>query len=178
MTVAAASQAKPAIIKKYANRRLYDTETSAYITLEDLCDRVKAGRDFTVLDAKTGQDLTRQVLTQIIYEQETKGSQILPTAFLRSVIRFYDDKMQDTLQHYLDGSMASFMNNQDRISGMMGKALESGLTPFGQIEEMTRQNIAFFEKAAQMFNPFGQMFGSKEEEAAPEAQVQKKRAKR
>jgi polyhydroxyalkanoate synthesis repressor PhaR len=180
MPVAAAKQSTPAVIKKYANRRLYDTETSAYITLEDLCDRVKKGRDFTVLDAKTGQDLTRQVLTQIIYEQETKGSQILPTGFLRSVIRFYDDKMQDTLQHYLDGSMVTFMNNQEGISGIMGKAIEGGLTPFGQIEEMTRQNVALFEKAVQMFNPFGnigQMFTAKEE-SQPEVQVQKKRAKR
>ena len=87
-----------AIIKKYANRRLYDTETSAYITLEDLCDRVKEGRDFIVQDAKTGADLTNQVLTQIILEQEIKGFNLLPTHFLRSVIRFYDDKMAGVLQ--------------------------------------------------------------------------------
>ena len=91
-----------AIIKKYANRRLYDTQTSAYITLEDLCERVKKGHQFTVVDAKSGQDLTRQILTQIIFEQETKGANLLPTDFLRSVIGFYDHNMQDMLQPYLD----------------------------------------------------------------------------
>ena len=153
---------KPVIIKKYANRRLYDTETSAYITLEDLCTRVKQGREFTVVDAKSGQDLTRQVLTQIIFEQETKGQQMLPTSFLRDVIRLYDDKMQGVLQHYLTASMETFLNNQERVQGMMGKALE-GFTPLNQFEEMTRQNVAFFEKAAQMFNPFGTIFTGKEE---------------
>ena len=167
--------ATPVVIKKYANRRLYDTETSSYITLEDLCDRVKAGRDFVVLDAKTGQDLTRQVLTQIIFEQETKGFQILPTEFLRSVIRFYDDKMHDVLQHYLDGSMATFLNNQERMKGMVGKAME-GLTPsLTPLEELTRQNVALFEKTMQMFNPFGGMFGKEEEKEPAE---EKKRAKR
>src|SRR5271170_2542119 len=155
-----AAQEKPVIIKKYANRRLYDTETSAYITLEDLCDRVKAGRDFTVVDAKTGQDLTRQVLTQIIFEQEIKGFHVLPTEFLRSVIRFYDDKMHDVLQHYLDASMVTFMGNQERMKGMVGKAVE-GFAPFTPLEELTRQNVALFEKTMQMFNPFGGMFGGK-----------------
>lgn len=155
---------KPVVIKKYANRRLYDTQTSAYITLEDLCDRVKQGSDFVVLDAKTGQDLTRQVLTQIIFEQETKGLQMLPTGFLRDVIRLYDHQMQDVLQSYLTASMQTFLHNQERLQGMMGKAIE-GISPLGQFEEMTRQNVAFFEKAAQMFNPFGGMFtGNPKEE--------------
>jgi len=171
-----ASKPEPVTIKKYANRRLYDTETSAYITLEDLCDRVKAGRHFTVVDAKTGQDLTRQVLTQIIFEQEIKGFQILPTSFLRSVIRFYDDKMHDVLQHYLDASMVTFLGNQERMQGMVGKVVE-GFTPFNPLEELTRQNVAFFEKAVQMFNPFGGMFGGKEESGVEEEKV-KKRAKR
>jgi len=162
------------VIKKYANRRLYDTGTSAYITLEDLCDRVKAGENFTVVDAKTGQDLTRQVLTQIIFEQEIKGFQVLPTSFLRSAIQFYDSKMNNVLQHYLDASMATFMGNQDRMKGMVGKAAEE-LSQFTPLEELTRQNVALFEKTMQMFNPFGGMFGVKEEEAA---ETQKKRAKR
>lgn len=169
------SAQKPVVIKKYANRRLYDTDTSAYITLEDLCERVKRGSEFVVLDAKTGQDLTRQVLTQIIFEQETKGSQLLPTEFLRSVIRFYDNKLQHVLQQYLNASMKTFLSNQERMSHMaakaMGKALED-FSPLGQFEEMTRQNVAFFEKAVQMFNPFGAMFGTKpeeEEEEAPKA---------
>ena len=151
---------KPVIIKKYANRRLYDTETSAYITLEDLCNRVKQGREFTVVDAKSGHDLTLQVLTQIIFEQETKGQQMLPTSFLRDVIRLYDDKMQGVLQQYLTASMQTFLQNQERVQSMMGKAIE---TPLHQFEEMTRQNVAFFEKAAQMFNPFGPLYTGKEE---------------
>lgn len=164
----------PVIIKKYANRRLYDTETSAYITLEDLCKRVKDGREFIVLDAKSGQDLTRQVLTQIIFEQETKGLQILPTSFLRDVIRFYDDKMQGVLQHYLTASMKTFLSNQERMQGMVGKAMD-GFAPLNQLEEMTRQNVAFFEKAvSSMFNPFGAMFTAGKDEEEDE----KQRAKR
>ena len=153
------------VIKKYANRRLYDTGTSAYITLEDLCTRVKGGEDFIVLDAKTGQDLTRQVLTQIILEQEIKGFQLLPTSFLRNAIRFYDDKMQGVMQHYLEGSMKTFMSNQEQVKSMLGKAV-GGLpqfSPFAPLEEMTRQNMAVFEKTMQMLNPFGAMFGAKEE---------------
>jgi len=153
---------EPVVIKKYANRRLYDTETSAYITLEDLCDRVKSGRDFIVLDAKTGQDLTRQVLTQIIFEQEIKGSQILPTDFLRSVIRFYDNEMHEVLQHYLNASMTTFTANQERVQSAVGKAME-GLPSLTPLEELTRQNVALFEKAMQMFNPFGKIFNAKEE---------------
>lgn len=169
----ASRKPEPVVIKKYANRRLYDTETSAYITLEDLCERVKGGQEFVVLDAKTNQDLTRQVLTQIIFEQETKGYQLLPTPFLRDVIRFYDNKMNKLLQPYLEASMKSFINNQDRMSSMVGKAIE-GFSPLGQLEEMTRQNVALFEKTMQMFNPLG-MFGEQEES---KAEVKTKRAKR
>jgi polyhydroxyalkanoate synthesis repressor PhaR len=159
------SAAEPVVIKKYANRRLYDTGTSAYITLEDLCMRVKDGKEFVVVDAKTGQDLTRQVLTQIILEQEMKGFQVLPTSFLRNVIRFYDDKMKGVLQHYLDGSMKSFMTNQEHMQNMLGKAVEGGLTPFNQLEEITRQNMAMFEKTMQLFNPFGSMFAAKDDDS-------------
>ena len=153
---------EPVVIKKYANRRLYDTGTSAYITLEDLCTRVKDGKDFVVVDAKSGQDLTRQVLTQIILEQEIKGFELLPTGFLRNVIRFYDDKMKGVMQHYLDGSMKTFMTNQEQVKSMFGKAVD-GIAPFNQLEEIARQNVAMFEKTMQMFNPFGAMFGGKEE---------------
>lgn len=156
----------PAIIKKYANRRLYDTETSAYITLEDLCDRVKKGHPFVVVDAKSGQDLTRQILTQIIFEQETKGFHVLPTEFLRSVIGFYDHNMQDILQPYLDASMKSFTTNQEKMRGMLGetvsKAME-GISPLNQLEEVTRHNMALFEKTMQMFNPFGSLFSAHSE---------------
>lgn len=167
----------PVVIKKYANRRLYDTESSAYITLEDLCDRVKEGREFIVVDAKTGQDLTRQVLTQIIFEQETKGLQLLPVDFLRSVIRFYDHKMGNVLQHYLDASMKTFMNNQENMQNMVGKAMD-GFSPFSQFEEMTRQNVAFFEKAFNMFTPFGNVFNPRvqeEEESKVEASARTSR---
>jgi len=159
---ASATKKPSVVIKKYANRRLYDTETSAYITLEDLCKRVKQGRDFTVVDAKTGQDLTRQVLAQIIFEQETKGFTMLPTDFLRSVIQFYDNGMQDVLSNYLEASMKGFVANQERLKTMFGKAI-GDVTPFkmgNQFEEITKQNVAFFEKTFSMFNPFGAMFGA------------------
>lgn len=143
----------PAIIKKYTNRRLYDTETSAYITLEDLCDRVKKGHAFVVVDAKSGNDLTGQILTQIIFEQETKGFPLLPTDFLRSVIRFYDNNMQDVLQPYLNASMKSFTSNQDKMRSMM-----EGISPLTQLEEVTRHNVAMFEKTMQMLNPFSSLF--------------------
>lgn len=165
----AAAAKSQIVIKKYANRRLYDTETSQYITLDDLCERVKNGREFIVTDAKTGQDLTRQVLTQIILEREIKGYPLLPVDFLRSAIRFYDDKMGGVLQSYLDASMKAFVGNQENMRGMMGKAPDGFSSPFNQFEEMTRQNVALFEKTMQMFNPFGNMFGSKEEEKTAEA---------
>ncbi|NBO17924.1 MAG: polyhydroxyalkanoate synthesis repressor PhaR [Proteobacteria bacterium] len=180
MNAATAAKSQPVVIKKYANRRLYDTGTSAYITLEDLCTRVKEGKDFVVVDAKTGQDLTRQVLTQIILEQETKGFKILPTSFLRDVIQHYDTGIQEVFQGYLETSMKSFVNNQERIRSLFAqtpfgqgfKAME-GMAPFAPLEEITRQNMAMFEKAMQqMFNPFGAMFGDKDApgpEAAPKS---------
>ena len=160
--MSAESETPPVVIKKYANRRLYDTESSTYITLEDLYQRVKQGDKFLVVDAKTGHDLTRQTLAQIIFEQETKGLQMLPTNFLHSVIRFYDDGMQEVLQHYLDASMKTFLGNQERMRSMMGKAME-GFSPFTQFEEITRNNMQLFEKAFQMFTPFGMFSGSKED---------------
>src|SRR5262245_3182434 len=145
---AASSTSKQVTIKKYANRRLYNTETSSYVTLDDLCQMVKDGREFTVYDAKTNQDLTCQILTQIIYEQETKGASLLPIGFLRSVIRFYDDNMQGVLAHYLDASIKSFLHNQDNMRGLANKVSAAGdYSPFSQFEEITRQNVALFEKA-------------------------------
>lgn len=166
---------KPVVIKKYANRRLYDTGTSAYITLEDLCDRVKEGKEFVVVDAKSGHDITRQVLTQIIFEQETKGFHLLPTNFLRSVIRFYDDNMNDVMQHYLEASMKTFMSNQDRMRGMMGKAMGE-FQPFSQMEEVARNNVALFEKAMSMFSPLSYFSGT--EEATESEEVKAKRSGR
>lgn len=144
---------EPVVIKKYANRRLYDTETSAYITLDDLCERVKEGKEFVVVDAKSGQDLTRQVLTQIIFEQETKGFPLLPTDFLRSVIRYYDDSMNNVMGQYLQASMQSFTENQEKMREMMTGAMGENPFSVGALEEMTKQNMALFEKSMQMFSP-------------------------
>lgn len=155
---------EPVVIRKYANRRLYNTETSTYITLEELRLMVKEGTDFIVQDAKTGEDLTRSTLAQIIFEQETKGFALLPTDFLRKIIGFYDDNMSEVLQHYLMASMNGFVQNQDKMKnyvGKMGKAVE-GMFPVSQFEEMTRQNLALFEKTFSAFNPFATMFGQEE----------------
>lgn len=150
----------PVIIKKYANRRLYNTETSVYITLDELKEMIKAGRNFIVQDAKTGEDLTRQALAQIIFEQETKGLAMLPTEFLRNVISFYDDSMGEVLQHYLTASMSTFVNNQEKMKKYVGGALKD-FSPMGSFEELSRQNMAFFEKAMTAFNPFGTYFKEK-----------------
>ncbi|MEI7668759.1 MAG: polyhydroxyalkanoate synthesis repressor PhaR [Pseudomonadota bacterium] len=139
-------------IKKYANRRLYDTGTSSYITLEDLYEMVKKGVDFIVIDAKTEEDLTRQVLTQIIFEQESKGYSLLPVKFLRTIISFYGGKMQQYLPPYLDASIENFTLNQDGfLDYFSGK---KSFAPFMQLEEISKQNIALFTQAFSMFNPF------------------------
>lgn len=164
------------IVKKYANRRLYDTHTSSYITLEDLCEMVKAGKDFVVLDAKTDEDLTRQVLTQIIFEQESKGYNLLPIKFLRTIISFYGGKMQQFLPPYLEASMDSFTQNQDRVREFFGNksAATPGFSPFTQLEEMGKQNMAFFQQAFSIFNPFGAKPERGETEATRKAASGKK----
>ena len=141
-------------IKKYANRRLYNTGTSTYVTLEDLAAMVKAGEDFVVYDAKTGEDITRSVLTQIIFEQENKeGQNLLPITFLRQLIRFYGDSMQMLVPRYLENSMAAFARNQEQMRKYMTDAF--GMLPFGQqLEEMGKQNMALFQNALRMFSPF------------------------
>ncbi|MBV8938954.1 MAG: polyhydroxyalkanoate synthesis repressor PhaR [Alphaproteobacteria bacterium] len=158
-----AAPVETVIVKKYPNRRLYNTETSMYVTLEDLAQLVKDEQDFMVVDAKTGEDLTRQVLTQIIFELETRGNPLLPTSFLRSVIRFYDNSMSSTLQHYLDASMRTFISNQERIRDYTERAMKD-FSPFAQMEELTRQNVSFFEKAFSMFTPFGGYFTEPKDE--------------
>ncbi len=167
------------VIKKYPNRRLYNTETSVYVTLEDLAQLVKDERDFIVQDAKTGEDLTRQVLTQIIVEMETRGNPMLPAHFLRSVIRLYDGATQNVLQHYLDASMQTFLNNQEKINTYAARALQ-GFSPLSQLEELARQNVTFFEKTFSMFNPFGTYLAgaekpAKEEKAEKEEKTEKKK---
>jgi polyhydroxyalkanoate synthesis repressor PhaR len=142
----------PVVIKKYANRRLYNTASSSYVTLDDLCQMVKAGNDFQVLDAKSGDDITRQVLTQIIVEEEAKGQNLLPVAFLRQLIGFYGDSLQALLPRYLEQTMDSFSRNQEQMRHSMKDAF-GGMFPFGRFEEMGRQNMAFFENAMKMFAP-------------------------
>lgn len=141
-------------IKKYANRRLYNTATSSYVTLENLCQMVKDGQDFVVEDAKTGEDITRGVLTQIIFEEESKGGQqLLPIGFLRRLISFYGDSLQTLVPSYLEVSMASFQRNQEQMRQYMAEAFGE-MFPFRSIEEMGRQNMAMFQRAMTMFNPF------------------------
>jgi polyhydroxyalkanoate synthesis repressor PhaR len=138
----------PIIIKKYANRRLYDTSTSSYVTLEHLSELVRAGTDFEVRDAKTGDDLTRSVLTQIIYENETKGEGALPLNFLRQLIGFYGGGAQSMLPAWLDMSMNQFAEAQERWRSAMG-----GATPMALLEKQTKRNMTMFENAMKMFNP-------------------------
>jgi polyhydroxyalkanoate synthesis repressor PhaR len=148
-------------IKKYANRRLYNTATSSYVTLDHLCQMVKEGTEFVVHDAKTGEDITRSVLTQIIVEEEAKGQNLLPVSFLRQLISFYGDNLQALVPRYLDYTMGAFAQNQEQMRKYMtdafGGFLPFGQLPFGQqMEEMGKQNLALFQNAMKtMFSPFG-----------------------
>ena len=142
------------IIKKYANRRLYNTATSSYVTLDHLSQMVKEGTDFTVRDAKTGEDITHQVLTQIIVEEEAKGQNLLPIGFLRRLIRLYGDSMQAFVPRYLELTMENFSNNQERMRSRIDGAF-GGIFPVAEFEEMGRQNMAAFQKALNIFSPLG-----------------------
>jgi len=144
----------PITIKKYANRRLYNTATSSYVTLDHLAQMVKDDTDFVVFDAKSGDDITRQVLTHIIVEEEGKdGQNLLPISFLRHLISFYGDSLQAVVPNYLEHTMQAFARNQVEMRGYMDETL-GGLNPFGQFEEMGKQNMAMFENAMKMFTPF------------------------
>jgi polyhydroxyalkanoate synthesis repressor PhaR len=150
----AGPKSAPVVIKKYANRRLYNTATSAYVTLDHLSQMVKEKIDFVVYDAKTGEDITRPVLTQIIVEEESKGGQtLLPIPFLRQLISFYGDSLQGVVPQYLEMSMTQFARNQEQMRDYMKNAF--GFNPFQQFESMGKQNMAMFENAMRMFNPFG-----------------------
>jgi len=152
----------PVTIKKYANRRLYNTATSSYVTLEHLADMVKRGQEFNVYDAKSGDDITRSVLAQIIFEEEGKVGQqsMLPIQFLRQLIRFYGDSMQALVPGYLEISMESFSRNQERMREQFATAF-GGKTMMKEIEQITRQNMAMFERAMRMFTPFGALMGGR-----------------
>jgi polyhydroxyalkanoate synthesis repressor PhaR len=160
---------EPIVIKKYANRRLYNTGTSTYVTLEDLAAMVKKGEDFVVYDAKTSEDITRLVLTQIILEQENKGGQnLLPATFLRQLIRFYGDSMQMLVPRYLEVSMESLTREQEKFRQQMSQAFGTG--PFAPIEEQVRRNMELFERTFAMFAPFARRENqTAESPKAPEA---------
>ena len=159
----------PVVIKKYANRRLYNTETSSYVTLDHLAAMVKDGTEFEVQDARTGEDITRSVLTQIIFEEEAKGQSLLPIKFLRQLIRFYGDSLQTFVPGYLDMSMESFTKNQGAMRDRIAQALGGGNQ---MIENMTRQNLMLFENAMAMFTPFSAGAGKGEAAKAKPAQSQ------
>jgi polyhydroxyalkanoate synthesis repressor PhaR len=156
----------PVIIKKYANRRLYNTQTSSYVTLDHLALMVKEGTEFEVQDARSGDDITRSVLTQIIFEEEAKGQNLLPIKFLRQLIRFYGDSLQAFVPGYLDMSMDSFTKNQGAMRDRLAEALGGGNQ---MVENLTRQNLALFERAMQMFSPFNAVVRAKGD-PAPESE--------
>jgi polyhydroxyalkanoate synthesis repressor PhaR len=149
-----ATEKAPTVIKKYANRRLYHMGTSTYVTLEDLATMVRAGEDFVVNDAKTGEDITRSVLAQIMFEQESKGGQqnLLPTTFLRQLIRFYGDSMQALVPRYLEFSMDHLTKDQGKLRDQMEKTF--GPAAFHAMEDQVRTNMAFFSDAMRMWSPF------------------------
>jgi len=162
-------EGEPIIIKKYANRRLYNTDSSSYVTLDDLARMVKDGDDFVVKDAKSGEDITHSVLTQIIFEEESKGETLLPTNFLRQLIAFYGDGLQKVVPDYLESSMAAFSQNQDKFRSFFeGNRINpaTGGQPLKPFEEMAKQNMAIFEKTMSMFSPFGTSRETKNGEAA------------
>ncbi|MDB5433790.1 MAG: hypothetical protein JWR47_47 [Phenylobacterium sp.] len=160
-----AAQGERVVIKKYANRRLYNTASSSYVTLEHLSEMVKQNIDFVVYDAKTNEDITRSVLTQIIFEEESQqGQSLLPIQFLRQLIGFYGNSMQAFLPSYLELSLASFTQQQERMRAQF-QAL--GHTPgVGPFDEQVRQNLALFDRAMKMFSPFA--YAKSEEPARPE----------
>jgi len=164
---------QPTTIKKYANRRLYNTGTSTYVTLEDLAAMVKEGEDFLVYDAKTGDDITRSVLAQIIFEQENKaGQNLLPTTFLRQLIRFYGDSMQMVVPKYLEQSIDTLTREQEKFRKQIADTFSG--TPFAPLEEQVRRNMELFQQTFSMFKPFAPARGgtanevTKSSESAPE----------
>ncbi|MGQ5701700.1 polyhydroxyalkanoate synthesis repressor PhaR [Sandaracinobacteroides sp. A072] len=148
-TRATDDERKPVIIKKYANRRLYDTESSSYITLEHLSHMTRAGRDFKVVDARSGDDITHSVLTQIIVEEENRGATLLPVNFLRQLISMYGDQMQAMVPHYLEASMEAFRRNQEQVRSTMMGMMAGGSNPF---EALARQNMAMMKAATDMWS--------------------------
>lgn len=169
-----AGETDVAVVKKYANRRLYNTRSSSYVTLDELSQMVRDGKDFVVYDAKSGEDITRSVLTQIILEEDSKGRNLLPISFLRQLIGFYDDSLHAVLPRYLEVAMESFARNQDQMRdymrGTFGRFFPlPGIegAPANPLEDLTRQNLALFQNAARMLNPFAAAEGPDRDEGAP-----------
>lgn len=155
------------VIKKYANRRLYNTQKSSYVTLEDLAQMVRDGDDFVVRDARSGDEITRAVLTQIIFEEEAKGQTMLPANFLRQLIRLYGDTLQGVVPGYLEASMETFSSNQEKLREQMSSAF--GTNPaMKSLEAMTRANMDIYENAIRMFSPFA----GRTDDATPEVKPQ------
>ena len=158
------SAGEATVIKKYANRRLYNTATSSYVTLDFLADMVKNGDDFVVYDAKTGEDITHSVLTQIIFEEESKGQNLLPIQFLRQLIKFYGDSLQNFVPSYLEMSMDAFSRNQEELRQRMRDTF--GAAPgYAVFEESVRQNMELYNQAMKMFSPVGGMYAPKSDRA-------------
>lgn len=143
----------PTVVKKYANRRLYDTGRSSYVTLDDLYEMVKEGHDFVVYDAKSGEDLTRSVLTQIIVDKESEGQNMLPVGFLKQLIGFYGDNIQTLVPEYLEQSLDSFTKKQEYFRQYINRSIE-GMFAVDTLEEMSKRNLEIFERTLQMFSPF------------------------
>jgi polyhydroxyalkanoate synthesis repressor PhaR len=161
------------VIKKYANRRLYNTATSSYVTLDFLADMVKEGEDFVVYDAKSGDDITRSVLTQIIFEEESKGQNLLPIQFLRQLIKFYGDSLQTFVPSYLEMSMDAFARNQEEMRGRMRDAF-GGAPGYAMFEESVRKNMELYEQAMKMFSPLGPSYSPQRSTPAPKPGDEKK----
>ncbi|HEY5796365.1 MAG TPA: polyhydroxyalkanoate synthesis repressor PhaR [Bosea sp. (in: a-proteobacteria)] len=168
-----ANDKEPTVIKKYANRRLYHTGTSSYVTLEDLAGLVRGGEDFVVYDAKSGEDITRSVLAQIIFDEEAKdGQNLLPIAFLRQLIRFYGDSMQALVPRYLEFSMDNLTKDQGQFREQMAKAFSGGAFGGGAMDALqaqTRANMKMFTEAFRMFNPFAAAAAAKAQEESAAA---------
>jgi polyhydroxyalkanoate synthesis repressor PhaR len=158
-------ESRPVIIKKYANRRLYNTDTSTYVTLEDLAEMVRSERDFVVYDARTGEDLTHAVLTQIIVEQESRGTNLLPIRFLRQLIRFYGDSMQRLVPSYLEFSLDSLTRQQEQYRRRFAHTF--GTAAFDAVQEQVRKNFATFERALGLFSPFSGVDGGEAKNDLP-----------
>ncbi|MEM7546782.1 MAG: polyhydroxyalkanoate synthesis repressor PhaR [Pseudomonadota bacterium] len=158
----------PIVIKKYANRRLYNTSKSSYVTLDHLAEMVREGQDFVVRDAKSGDDITRSVLTQIIFEEEGKGASMLPTNFLRQIISLYGDSLQSVVPGYLEASMETFARHQEEMRTQVTRMF--GAAPaIENLEALTRKNMEWFDQAMRMFSPFAVKGGAPSKDASGEA---------